>query len=140
MGTGRRRAAGVRGVAVGPAVALSALTAALGLATLGADAASARSSRYAIRVVNSGAGGGGRTFHVGSPINVTLVDRATRVSVPVRICLIPAPIDRPSCHGARTNRTLDSLAPSRAGLNTIRVVVRGRVLIRRIRVHAAPTR
>jgi hypothetical protein len=92
------------------------------------------SSSYSIRVVNSGAGGGGRVFHVGSPINITVLDRAGRSHKKISICLTPAPISKPSCHVAHLNRTLDSLAPSAAGRTKIRVKIGTTVLVREIRV------
>jgi hypothetical protein len=100
----------------------------------GLTSAAFAGSSYSIRVVNSGAGGGGRVFHVGSPINITVRDRTGRSHKKIAICLTPAPISKPSCHAAHLNRTLDSLAPSAAGRTKIRVKIGTTVLVREIRV------
>jgi hypothetical protein len=110
-----------------------------GVAGQSALAAPSANARYSIRVVNSGAGGGGAVFHTGSPINITVVDRRSKESRPITICLVPAAIAKPSCHAAHLNRTLDSLAPSAAGITRIRVKIAGTVLVRRIRVRQGPS-
>jgi hypothetical protein len=55
------------------------------------------------------------------------------------VCITPAPIDKPSCHHAHTNRVLDSLAPSKAGLTHIGATLpSGRTLDHVIHVKAGP--
>ncbi len=76
-------------------------------------------SRYRLRIRNSLAGGGGSTFHVGSPINVTVVDRHSSHHRTLTLCMSPAPIDKPSCREGVTNRTIASLAPSKPGVTKV---------------------
>lgn len=94
--------------------------------------------RFVVHVANSGAGGGGPTFHIGSPINITIRDRDSRSTRRLlRLCLTPAPIDRPSCRSGHVNRVIATLAPSKAGTLTIRATIDdGPTLIRKITVRA----
>jgi hypothetical protein len=118
-------------------IALAALS--MLIVTAAGSAAETATARYAIHVANSGAGGGGAVFHTGSPINITVIDHDSHAQRPVTICMTPAPIDRPSCHRAHTNRTLASLAPSRAGPTKITATLPGgATLVHVIHVKAGP--
>lgn len=96
-------------------------------------AAAASGHRYSVRVANSGAGGDPRFFYVGGPLNVTVTDRLGKPAA-LRLCLTPAPIDRRSCHDGSVGRTIDSVAPSKAGLTKLRVTIGRTVIVRVIRV------
>ena len=100
-------------------------------------AAGSGSSRFTIRVSNSGAGGDPGYFYVGGPINVTVIG-----SAPARtyeICMKPPAIDSASCRHGRVGRTLDRLgAPSKAGQTKLRLDFgHGSVFVKYIRVRGA---
>lgn len=100
----------------------------------GASVAHGEHTGYSSRIVNSTAGGNPGYFYVGGPLNVTLREGRGREKG-YELCMTPAPIDRPACRRARTGRTVDGLAPSRAGRTKVRFEVSGGpVLVRYIRV------
>ena len=109
------------------------LPAVVGGLVLASSASADGGPRYSIRVANSGAGGDPGYFYVGGPLNVTVTDRLGKHAA-LRLCMTPAPIDRPACHDGSVGRTIDSLAPSKAGLTKLRVKIARTVLVRVIRV------
>lgn len=89
---------------------------------------------------NSLAGGDPGYFYVGGPTNVTLHDARDR-DQRYQLCMVPAPIDRPSCTTGRADRPITGLAPSQSGRTKLRFELpdAGPVIVRYINVRPVQT-
>lgn len=108
------------------------------LCAKGERAEFAKTSRYSVRIVNSLAGGDPGFLYVGGPANITVKDRQ-HAGQTLRLCVTPAPIDRPSCRSGRTGHTIDTVAWSEAVPTEVRIEIDGGpVLVDTVHPYAVP--
>jgi hypothetical protein len=108
---------------------LLAGSALLSLAVCAPSAAAAQAPTLRVHPIFSG---GAKAVHAGAVVDVDAKGPAPKIT---KVCLTPAPIDRPSCSGARF------VAPSQAGTTKIDVTFAdGTTSSMTLRVHAPATR
>jgi len=100
-----------------------------------AKSSAAKSKRYSVRIDPGTAATG--PVYVGGVSNITVKD-AKRAGQRLKLCITPAPTERPSCRSGRTGRTIDTIAWSKAGPTKVRIAIEGGpVIVKTVNVRPA---
>ena len=100
-----------------------------------AGSSSTKSKRYSVRIDPGTAATG--PVYVGGISNITVKD-TKRAGQRLKLCITPAPTERPSCRSGRTGRTIDTIAWSQAGPTKVRIAIEGGpVIVKTVNVRPA---